>query len=210
MHSKDQKNGNEKARGSSLKNRTFWILLIICLISLCIGFFNVWTQYQRGTFFDELTQLIRATKSNIILRAGSQQQPPLDYYFSAFVSELWSQQSKFTLRFHAIFSYLLLSFIIPLGLYRFCSSFIGSIIGSILFLTNHLVYLHAVYARPLSLSLLTGFLFLFFYLSYCDSKSKKMSLFPVISSQFLFVMSVGLQPVILIVSLFLSLFYVIS
>ena len=189
------------------KDNLFWILSIICFISLLAGFFNVYTQYLRGTFFDELSQLSRSIKTNIIKSAAYQQQPPLDYYFSAFVSELWNQQSKFSLRFHAIFSYLFLSFIVPIGLYRFCGSFIITIIGSCLFLTNHIIRLHSIYARPLSLALLTGFLFLFFYLSYCDNKSnEKDNLFPVISSQYLFVMSVGMQPVILIVSLFLSSF----
>lgn len=191
------------------KNKWLVILLIICFVSFLFGLFNVYTQYTRGTFVDELTQFLRSVKLSSVLEAASmEQQPPLDYYFSAFVSELWDQQSKFSLRFHAMIFYLLLSFMIPMGLYRFCSSFAISIAGTILFLINHVIYLHSVYARPLSLALLTGFLFLFFYLSYCDNKHNvKKPLFPVIASQYLFVMSIGLQPVVLILSLFLSSFW---
>ena len=62
--------------------------------------------------------------------------------------------------------------------------------------------------RPLSLALLTGFLFVFFYLSYCDKRcSEKSGFSSIVFSQYLFVMSVGLQPVVLIISFFISSFW---
>ena len=190
-------------------NNKFLAVFAIGLISLLVAFFNVYTQYSRGMFFDELTQFLGSiNRSNIIEASSRQQQPPLDYYFSAFSNELWEQTSKFSIRFHTILFYLILSFILPLGIYRFSSSLWITTVGTVIFLINHLIRLLSVYARPQSLALLTGFLFLFFYLSYCNkSRSDRQSLFPVIASQYLFVMSIGLQPVVFIVSLFLSSFW---
>ena len=189
------------------KNKGLLIVFVICLVSLFAGFFNVWAQYSRGMFMDELGQFLNSSSTSDIIKASyKQQQPPLDYYFSAFVNELWKQQSKVSLRFHAMLFYLILSFILPLGIYRFSSSIWLTSIGTLLFLINHLVRLHSVYARPLSLALLTGFLFLFFYMSYCNNNrsKKQMLFFPILASQYLFVMSVGLQPVVFIISLFFS------
>ena len=185
-----------------------WGLLVLCLISLLIGFFNVSTQYPRGVFFDETTQFGKShVKKNTIEASYRQQQPPLDYYFSAFSGQIFGK-SKWAVRFHAMLFYLILSLILPLGLYFFCSSLWITAMGTALFLINHTVWLLAVYARPLCLALLTGFLFLFFYLSYCKKRpADKHSLFPILASQYLFVMSIGLQPVIFIVALFISSFW---
>ncbi|MCZ0933479.1 MAG: hypothetical protein OXJ52_10075 [Oligoflexia bacterium] len=147
---------------------------------------------------------------DIIDASKRQQQPPLDYYFSAFSHNVFGE-NKFAVRFHAMFFYLILCFALPLGLYFFCSSLWITVIGFLLFSINHVIRLHSIDARPLCLALLTGFLFLFFYLSYIRDNDKqdldKKSLFPVFSSQYLFVVSIGLQPVIFIISLFLSSFW---
>ena len=128
-------------------SKTFPFILILCLVSLLVGFFNVYTQYSRGMFFDELSQfLLSINGSSIIEAAYIQQQPPLDYYFSTFSSELWEQQSKVSIRFHAMFFHLLLSFMLPLGIYRFSSSFLITLAGTFLFQINHIIRLHSVYA----------------------------------------------------------------
>ena len=190
---------------SFFKNKTF-PLLMICLINLCIGLFNVSTQYSRGVSQAEMVQFdMSLLSTNIIKTSEMQQQPPLDYYFSAFSQTLFGE-NKFAIRFHTMFFYLLLSLILPLGIYFFCSSFRITIIGSLLFDISHLIRLHAVDARPLCLALLTGFLFLFFYLSYLNNKKP---LFPVFVSQYLFVVSIGLQPVTFDY-LFISLFFLAS
>ena len=183
-------------------------IFILCFVSLAIGFFNVYTQYSRGMFFDELTQfLLSSNLSDIIEVSYSQQQPPLDYYFRAVSSELWEQSNKISIRFHAMLFYLILSLVLPLGIYRFTSSLWISSVGTLLFLINHIIRLHAVNARPLSLALFTGFLFLFFYLSYCnDNHSDRKDSFSIIASQYLFLMSIGLQPVVFMISLFISSF----
>ena len=204
------------------------VILALCFTSLLIGFINVSTQYHGAIFTSEnsqfhlrFTTLIEenrlATGKNetshmrlsgdIVEAAYMQQQPPLDYYFSGF-SYLLFGNSKWAMRFHAMLFYLILSFLLPLGLYFFCSSFWISAGGAMLFLINHIIRLHSVNARPVNLALLTGFLFLFFYLEYChkDTSDKK-PLFPVLASQYLFVMSIGLQPVIFIISLFVSSFW---
>ena len=188
-------------------NKKKWIgLLVLCLISLLIGFVNVASQYHRGVFFDEITQFSKGA-NNVIVGSYSQQQPPLDYYFSSFSHSLFGN-NKFAIRFHAMLFYLVLSLTISLGLWFFCSSLWISALGTGLFLINHVIRLHAVNARPLALALFTGFLFLFFYLSYCSKRqTDKKSLFPVLASQYLFVMSIGLQPVIFIISLFISSFW---
>ena len=195
------------------KKKTF-PLLMICLINLCIGFFNISTQYPRAVANSEMAQFdISLSSTNIIKTAEAQQQPPLDYYFSSFSQTLFGE-NKFAIRFHAMLFYLLLSLILPLGIYFFCSSVRIAILGSLLFDINHVVRLHAVDARPLCLALLTGFLFLFFYLSYISNKKPdlkqepiKKSLFPIFASQYLFAVSIGLQPIIFIISLFLSSFW---
>ena len=88
------------------------------------------------------------------------------------------------------------------------SSFFSSLIGTLLFLMNHRVCLHSIDGRPLSLALLTGFIFLFFYLSCIQKKNcKKEDIFWIISSQYLFAVSIGLQPIIFIITLFLSSFW---
>ena len=184
-----------------------WGLLVICLISLLIGFFNVSNQYSRGVELSEISQFDVSFSQNTIEASYRQQQPPLDYYFSAFSGRLFGE-SKWAVRFHAMFFYLILSLILPLGLYFFCSSLWITAMGTALFLINHVVRLHAVHGRPLCLVLLTGFLFLFFYLSLCKKRpADKQSLFPILASQYLFVMSIGLQPVIFIVALFISSFW---
>ena len=197
----------------TFKKKTF-PLLMICLINLFIGFFNVSTQYPRAVSQSEMGQFMNSLSKNVIKDSKRQQQPPLDYYFSSFSQTLFGE-NKFAIRFHAMFFYLLLSLILPLGIYFFCSSIRIAILGSLLFDINHVVRLHAVDARPLCLALFTGFLFLFFYLSYITNKKPvtlkqepiKKSLFPIFASQYLFVVSIGLQPIIFIISLFLSSFW---
>ena len=199
-----QKNNKIK---SFIKDKKFFFLLALCLLSLIINFFNVKTQYDKGMFFDEATQLTFSFNKDPIKISYKQQQPPLDYYFSAFSGNLFGF-NKFAVRFHATFFYLLLSFIISLIFYFFTSSLWISFIGSSLFLSNHLIKFFSIYGRPLSLSLLTGFLFLFFYLSYSmkDKLKYKTSFLSLCASQYLFIMSVGLQPVIFTISLFCSSF----
>ena len=193
------------------QNKKLLIVLILSLTSLLIGFFNVYTQYPRGVSTAEIGQYIISTSSeNIIDGSKRQQQPPLDYYLSSFSQSLFGE-SKFSMRFHTMFFYLMLSFIFPLGIFFFCSSIWMTAIGSLLFLFNHVIRLHCVDARPLNLALLTAFLFLFFYLSYFKNfnkrESDKNSLFFILASQYLFVVSIGLQPVIFIISLFFSSFW---
>ena len=180
------------------------LLLSLCLASLSIGFFNTRSIYEkRAISNDETSQFGR--NSNTIKNSQAEQQPPLDYYFSAFSEKLFHTTSKFSIRFHAMLFYFILCCILPLGLYYY-SSLLISVLGSLLFLNNNLITLNSVNARPLNLALLTGFLFLFFYLSFYQSK-KKQSLIPVICSQYLFVLSIGLQPVIFIMTLFCSSFH---
>ena len=201
----------QKKRISALKSsltksrKSAYGLLALCLISLSVGFFNVHSQFSRGIVTDETGQ--HGISRNIPKKSYEQQQPPLDYYFSAFSTELFGY-NKFAVRFHAMLFYLLLSLAVPLGLYYFCSSLPIAAVGSLLFLINHVIRLHSVYGRPQSLALFTGFLFLFFYLLRLDQKrpAGKMDFFEITASQYLFVMSIGLQPVIFILSLFLSSF----
>ena len=191
------------------RNKKILILLIFCIINFLFGFFSVHTQYSRGLDVSEAGQL-SASRSphNIIEVAYNQQQPPLDYYFSSFSNELWGQ-NKFSVRFHTMMFYLIVSLILPLMIWFFCPSFWPVIFGSLLFSINHIIRIQSVNGRPLSLTLFTGFLFLFFYMAYCkNSQSKKQnSLFPVLASQYLFIMSIGFQPVVFIISLFISSFY---
>ena len=188
-------------------NKKSFFFLSLCLMSLWIGFFNVYSQYSRGLQVSEAGQFEKAHYSNTIKGSYHQQQPPLDYYFSAFSIQLF-HTSKFSVRFHAMLFYLLLCLILPLGLYYY-SSFLISALGSLLFLINHVTRLHAVDARPLNLALLTGFLLLFFYINFFNSKQKQ-SLIPILCSQYLFILSIGLQPVIFIMTLFLSSFWLFS
>ena len=185
------------------------VLLALCLLNLIISFFSVYSQYPRTPMDSEIYQSFAVFRSNNALQESwKQQQPPLDYYFSSFANELWGQ-SKFAIRFHAMLFYLVLSLILPLLLFFFCPSLWAVGLGSFLFSINHVIRLHSVNGRPISLALLTGFLFLFFYMFYCkegSSDKQNNSLFPVIASQYLFVMSIGFQPVILIISLFVSSF----
>ena len=204
-----------------LKNKKILGLLMLSLISVSVGFFNISTQYSRGTISAETHQFNMNQSKNIISSSIEQQQPPLDYYFSAFSRNILGE-TKLALRGHAMLFYLILSLILPLILYFFCSSLWITAVGSLLFSVNHVIRLHAVDARPHCLALLTGFLFLFFYLSFITSKNNNnknpitnksedeffntQSFFPILASQYLFAMSIGLQPVIFIISLFLSSF----
>ena len=202
-----------------LKNKKILGLFMLSLISLFIGFFNVSTQYSRGIENPEMGQFDMSNSKDIISASIRQQQTPLDYYFSAFSRNILGE-NKLAVRGHAMFFYLILSLILPLMLYFFCSSFWITIVGFLLFSTNHVIRLHSVDARPLCLALLTGFLFLFFYLSfitYKNNNNKKIminkneffntkSFFPLLASQYLFAISIGLQPVTFIISLFFSSF----
>ena len=183
-------------------NKKTILILGVCFVSLLIGFFKVHAQYSRGLHVAEIGQA--SESKNIMEFSYRQQQPPLDYYFSAFSRQMLSE-SKLSVRFHAMVFYLLLCFIFPLGLYYY-SSFLISALGSLLFLINHTTSLHSVDARPLNLALITGFLLLFFYINFALSE-KKQSLIPLICSQYLFIISIGLQPLIFIMSLFISSFW---
>ena len=186
------------------KSNTPPYFLALCLISLLIGFFNVHSQYSRGLHISEIGQFSAMT-NNTIDYSYTQQQTPLDYYFSSFSRQIM-HESKFSLRSHTMLFYLLLCLILPLGLYYY-SSFLISALGSLFFLINHVTRLHCVDGRPLNLALLTGFLFLFFYISYFTQSKQKQSLIPVLCSQYLFIVSIGLQPVIFTCALFLSSFW---
>ena len=150
----------------------------------------------------EAGQMSISSSKDIIKSSYHQQQTPLSYYFSSFSKQVWKDK-KFTMRFHAMGFYLLLSLIFPLALYSVFSNLGITLFGSLLFSLNHAIRLHAVDGRPLMLALFTGLLFFFFYLS---SFNKKPKLLTLIASQYLFVVSIGLQPVILVLSTFLSSF----
>ncbi|MCZ0931622.1 MAG: hypothetical protein OXJ52_00495 [Oligoflexia bacterium] len=203
---KKQENSNtisiKKDSLQKLLNKKTFFISVICLISLLIGFFNVYSQYPRGLQVSEIGQF--SNSENVMEDSYKQQQPPLDYYFSDFSRQLLSE-SKFAVRFHAMLFYLLLCLALPLGLY-YHSSLLISVLGSLLFSINHITRLRSVDARPLNLALLTGFLFLFFYINFYQSKGKQ-SLIPVLCSQYLFILSIGLQPVIFVIALFLSSFW---
>ena len=193
----------KKELTKKLNKKSLW-LLSLCFLSLLIGFFNVQSQYPRGLHIAESGQFGMAYHNITIEGASTQQQPPLDYYFSAFSSQLF-HTSKFSARFHTMLFYLLICLILPLGLYYY-SSFLISALGSLLFLINHVIRLHAVDGRPLNLALLTGFLFLFFYINFFNSKQKQ-PLIPILCSQYLFTLSIGLQPIVFSMTLFLSSFW---
>ena len=181
--------------------------LIICFVSLLIGLFNICTQYSRGMHWAEIGQFSMAdTIDSPIKNAYRQQQPPLDYYFSPFSNELWGE-NKFAVRFHAMVFYLFLCLILPVGLWYFCNSFWITSIGVLFFSVNHSIRLHSIDGRPLSLCLLTGLIFLFFYMSYYKRSNPKQDMLSTVASQYLFVISIGLQPVIFIASLFFSSFW---
>lgn len=194
-----------------IKNKKLLLILIVCFSNLLISFFNISTQYPRGISTPEIGQFGLSLSKNTIEASKRQQQPPLDYYFSAFSHSLFGN-NKFAVRFHAMFFYLVLSFILPLGIYFLCSSLWITLMGTLLFSINHVIRLHSVDARPLCLALLTGFFFLFFYISYCNQnktsrESIKKPLCTIFSSQYLFAISIGLQPIIFILSLFFSSFW---
>ena len=185
-------------------------ILAICLVSFLIGLFTAYNQYYfRGLSGAETHQFISSTLKNTIIESSyKQQQPPLDYYFSSFANELLGMK-KSAVRLHSIIFYLILSLILPLMLWILCSSLWAALLGSLLFAINNAISFHSADGRPLSLTLLTGSLFLFFYICCCkNSWSKKSNLFfSVLSSQYLFIVSIGLQPVIFVSSLFISSFY---
>lgn len=190
-------------RAFNLHRQKTIAVFALCFISFLIGVLNVYTQYSRGVAEPELAQFNMSLSENIVEASYRQQQPPLDYYLSAFSNSLFGE-SKLAVRSHTVLFYMILSFTLPLGLWFFCSSFWITIIGTLLFLFNHVIRLHAVDARPLNLALLTGFIFLFFYLAGREKNQADKSFFPILASQYLFVLSIGLQPVIFIVSLFIS------
>lgn len=189
------------------------IVGLISIIILTVGtaYFHVHSQYPRGLHAAEFGQYSQAIKSSdVIDGAWREQQVPLDYYFSAFSHTVFGK-GKFSIRFHAMSFYLILSFLLPLGLWFLSSSIWITLMSSLLFLSNHTVTLHSVDGRPLSLVLLTGFLFLFFYLLILHKERESRNLLSIeflsiVSSQYLFVMSIGLQPVVLIISLFATSF----
>ena len=195
----------------SCKKTTIFLPLIV-VATFLVAFFHVYSQYSRGPHIAELGQFSMSQSENIIKSAWWQQQVPLDYYFSGF-SHVLFEKEMFAIRFHTMLFYLILSLALPLGVWFFTSSLWITSVGSLLFLSNHIFTLHSVDGRPLSLSLLTGFLFLFFYLSCFKNEEKKLSgiaLSSLFISQYLFAMSIGLQPVLFIMSLFTSSFFLIK
>ena len=185
------------------------------MASFLIGFFNVSSQYSRDITQTEAYQFKHANQYNTIIESYKQQQTPLDYYFSNFSGKLF-KYNKFAVRFHTVYFYLLLCLLLPLGLYYY-SSILPASLASLLFLTNPIISFRSIDARPLNLSLLTGFLFLFFYIQFFQSKQSRQRLgdnlekkqnpfIPVLASQYLFILSVGLQPIIFVTTLFISSF----
>ena len=112
---------SRQIQSKQLYNKKALLLIFLCFFSFITGFFNIQTQYDRGLFFDEANQFSRAFYQGPD-KSYKDQQPPLDYYFSAFSAYIFGF-NKSAVRSHAIFFYLFLACIISLIFYSLSSSF---------------------------------------------------------------------------------------
>ena len=177
------------------------VIVSIPIITLA-GYILYNSSLGRDIWLDEYTQFIQDPGNNgISTYAAIQQQPPLDYFFSAF--------ARFTLGFDplAVKIHNIIFFILTI-LSSLYISFIQSkkihlaVIYPLSLMTSSLVCFYSYEARPMMLSLFTGTLFIFTYFQYLHLKN--ISLFYILITQTLFLFSIGLQPVILIISCFMG------
>lgn len=175
-------------------------LVVLAILSVCVEFGS------RGVWLDEFTQFngascIGVDFCQIASFAAIEQQPPLDYYLSSF-SHLVFGASPFAVRFHAMMYSILSIALTPIICFHFCRKKLLSLISGVLLLSSTFFRFYSVEARPLLGAIFFGLLFFFFYWDYLFKDRKRIFLIPVVTSQVLFSLSIGFQPIVMIISCF--------
>ena len=194
---------------SRFKLNTRWI--IVTLFFLGAGVLNCIQEFKlRDIWLDEYTQFkygtpVKLLWSNVVTNSAIEQQPPLDYFFSSAAYTFFGW-TDYAVRFHSILFFFLFLLVFSLFLFEKTKSLFftsaGLAICSIAPAFRHF----SIEARPLNLSLFMGMLFFIQVIEYFSKEDNKLS-FSLFLSIFFFSLSIGFQPVIIVICLSLILFF---
>ncbi len=182
------------------KNQLYCILMLV-ILSIGLKF---WA-YKITVFnTDEISQYFTSLIFGPIKAGIIQQQPPLDYFFSAFHGTFF-KKSQFLIRLHPM---VLSTFFFILLFYFLCRrgvQWIASLFYTIAFCTNPIVLSFSVGARPISLALVAGLIFIDHLTQPALDNLKAIT-----GKTFLLLSSIGFQaPVFVAIFFFINAFHLI-
>ncbi len=183
------------------------LFLLFLVFSIFLGFIlkSAYTENNtRPIWLDEYTQFKKVTdesllKQNIINVAASEQQPPLDYFFSsaAFSFLGWTPIAA---RIHAVIFYLILFILIFFYTWEKYQSLVTQSLVLMIFASTPLFRYYAIEGRPTMLACLTIFLYFIEVESFSQKQEQAFCPFLFLST-FISAMAIGIQTQ-LIVSLY--------
>ncbi len=187
--------GEDKSHGDSslnTKNVLFFTLVYFAVRLMKFNEMNIW--------IDEYSQYRRSLSRDLYQSAFAESQPPLDYLFTFLSVQLFGAKA-FALKVGPLlWGYLSLFALFFMGQTLKVSKKINLLMTT-LYLGHPLIIGYHLEGRPYSLALFLGFLCFNAHLSFKKNKTSPLHL---LSANILFLLSIGLQPVVFIISTFLS------
>lgn len=157
-------------------------------------------------WFDELSQLHRATNFPFVEASGLHMQPPLDYILQKFMIVTFGV-SDATIRLNTVLCSVVASTLLFALLKRITGSYLISVLLSCLVIFEAWFFKFSFDARPIGLGYLTLVLFLISFINILKPEAtslKKTEFRQIMCAALLFILSIGYQP-ILIISAFILL-----
>ena len=187
----------QKLPNSKFSFKNSWPVLAFLILFIPTSINQIHQFTQKDVWLDEYTQFIHTDISinpeGVSNQAAREQQPPLDYFFSAFSSKIFGP-TPFAVRFHTKLFYWLNWTIVPLLLIGLGFHWLGAIFYSLIGLSNPFLEYFSLEARPLSLAC---FLFSLHLLNLLEIYKKKhisqKDFWLICLSTFLFINSISFQ-----------------
>jgi hypothetical protein len=201
----------------SLKQERYFLNVKLCsptslmgiagIFLLCIGVHYLHLE-RNSLWLDEYTQMQYSLEnlhiSGIIQGAATEQQPPLDYYLSAFSGSIIPGHIL-GYRLHNIIFLSAAAALMAIFIWGRTRNFFYVSLGVALFVFHPTLYFYATEARPYGLGVFWGIAFFISLLELDPSKKESFRRHFII--QIIFVLSIGLQPQVLMMSAFLTLLF---
>jgi len=200
---------------SNYKSETFtkvrlplrlWLIILITIVGSALIVIKEHT--GRGIWVDEYSQFHQVSFvhndyiHDISVIAAGEQQPPFHYILS-YLSYKTFGMTEIGVRFFSIITFFIICFSVPLMSFLLTKSLTISLVSSIFILSNFDLTFYSVEARPFIMVLLWSILYLFYYVSEGYSSRKLQSSFLSLSLIFFAATSTSIQPISLMVALFL-------
>lgn len=199
------------SKSNKFKNMS--LIFFISYICIIAGAVRANYEYSnRDIWVDEVSQFERSTfqvhGKDITTDAAVEQQPPLHYYLNYLSYKIFKFQ-KVAPRFITLLYYFFLCFLLPFVSYYFThSKFITATIPLIL-VSSYQISFYSIEGRPFLLTVFFGFIYLAILYNRIINSSQESSYNPeehnhsrllTISSGILLVLTVSIQPVLLMIS----------